>query len=99
MPPCNPRMQGFDWWTAGGLILGYRLFVQYYGVPPDVVVRRVGCLLHEEQCDPLKQLVAGHGRHGQVKEQTVQHRHRDIVQRPTRSKPIRLFFVTTKQMK
>ena len=41
---------------------------------PDVVVGRVGRLLHEQQCDPLEQLVAGHSRDGQVEEQAVQHR-------------------------
>ena len=48
---------------------------------PDVVVGRVGRLLHEEQGDPLEELVAGHGRHGQVEEEAVQHRERDEVHR------------------
>ena len=39
--------------------------------PPDVVVGRVGGLLHEEEGDPLEQLVAGHSRDGQVEEQPV----------------------------
>lgn len=49
--------------------------------PPDVMVGRVSCLLHEEQGDPLKQLVPGHGGHGKVKKQTVQHRNGDIIER------------------
>ena len=48
--------------------------------PPDVVVGRVGGLLHEHESDPLEQLVAGHRRHRQVEEQAVQHRRRDVVQ-------------------
>ena len=48
---------------------------------PDVVVGRVGRLLHEQQCDPLKQLVAGQGCHGQVEEQPVQHRQGNDVHR------------------
>ena len=41
---------------------------------PDVVVGRVGRLLHEEEGDPLKQLVTRHSRDCQVEEQPVQHR-------------------------
>ena len=48
--------------------------------PPDVVVGRVGGLLHEQQGDPLEQLVARHGCHGQVEEQAVQHRDGDVVE-------------------
>ena len=47
--------------------------------PPDVVVGRVGSLLHEEQSDPLEELVAGDSRHSQVEEQPVQHRQWDEV--------------------
>ena len=49
--------------------------------PPDVVIGRVRGLLHEEQGDPLEQLVARHGGHGQVEEQPVQHRDGDVVER------------------
>ena len=48
---------------------------------PDVVVGRVGSLLHEEEGDPLEELVPGHRRHGQVEEQPVQHRQWDEVHR------------------
>ena len=48
--------------------------------PPDVVVGRVGGLLHEHESDPLEQLVTRHSRHRQVEEQAVQHRDRDEVQ-------------------
>ena len=47
--------------------------------PPDVVVGRVGGLLHEQERDSLEELVAGHGRDGQVEEQPVQHREGDEV--------------------
>ena len=47
--------------------------------PPDVVVGGVGGLLHEEEGDPLEQLVPRHGRHRQVEEQPVQHREGDEV--------------------
>ena len=49
--------------------------------PPDVVIWRVSGLLHEEQGDPLEQLVTRHGSHGQVEEQAVQHRDWDIIER------------------
>ena len=48
--------------------------------PPDVVVGRVGSLLHEHEGDPLEQLVTGHRRHRQVEEQAVQHWDGDEVQ-------------------
>ena len=47
--------------------------------PPDVVVGRVGGLLHEQERDSLEELVAGHGRDGQVEEEPVQHREGDEV--------------------
>ena len=49
--------------------------------PPDVVIGRVSGLLHEEQGDPLEQLVTRYGGHGQVEEQPVQHRDGDVVER------------------
>ena len=49
--------------------------------PSDVVIGRIGGLLHEEQSDPLKQLVARHCSHSQVEEQPVQYRDRNVVQR------------------
>ena len=47
---------------------------------PNVMVGRVGSLLHEHQRDPLKQLVTRHRGDCQVQEQPVQHRDGYVVE-------------------
>ena len=57
------------------------VMVGWVGWLPDVMVGWVGRLLHEEQSDPLEELIAGDGCDGQVEEEAVQDWHGDVVQR------------------